>query len=197
MEEQRVRYEASFKFSRAQLGMYVLLASLSVLFASALVALFVTWEQAPVWRSEGSPGLPVGLAGATAALLLQSWTLHGATIALRENRDRGLVRSLALSVFLGLAFLAFQIANWQQIDLALQPGLDDALYVFCFLLLTGLHALHVVGGFPPLLIVLYKAGHHEYTSSYCEPVSLVIQYWHYLTVVWMVLLGALILVTYG
>lgn len=177
--------------------MYVLLASLSVLFAGALIAMIVTWLNASEWRTEGSPGLPAGLTGATVAICLQAWALHRASRAISENRDRGLVRLLTISIFLGLLFLGFQIANWQQIEMALQPGLDDALYVFCFVLLTGLHAAHVLCGFPPLLVVLYRAGQHEYTSSHCEPVKLCIQYWHYLAAVWVVLLAFLVVMTYA
>ncbi len=177
--------------------MYFLMASLSMFFVTALIAMFSSWESSIEWRTEGSPGLPGGLAAASATIFAQAWVLHLAWRAIKENRDRGFVRLLTLAIFLGLLFLGFQLANWQRIEMALRPGLDDELYVFYFLLLTGIHAAQVFFGFPPLLVVLYRAGQHEYTSSHCEPVKLCIQYWYYLAAVWLVLLACLVIVTYA
>ena len=197
MGGERVRYLESFRLSKGQRGLFVLMASLAVLFVAALIATFVTWQNAAEWRTEGSPGLPAGLTGATAVMFLQAWTLRGASRAIDENRDQQLVRLLTVSLFLGLVFLGFLIASWQQIEMALQPGQDDALYVFCFILLTGLHAAYVFCGFPPLLIVLCRATQREYTSSHCEPVKLCIQYWHFVAALWAVLLACLVVVTYA
>jgi cytochrome c oxidase subunit III len=176
--------------------MSVLMVSLSMIFAAALALAFVMKHTALEWRIEGSPGLPSGLGGASAAMLAQAWVLQGARDAILHNRDRQLIRQLAFSILLGLVFLGFEIANWQQIQSALQPGQDDGLYVSCFLLLTGLQTIPVLCGFPPLLVVLYRAGQHEYTSSHCEPVKLCVQYWHFLAALWFVIIAGLVIVTY-
>jgi len=172
------------------------MVSLSMIFATALVATFLLRHSAAEWRIEGSPGLPSGIGGATAAILAQAWVLRSAKNAILANKDRQLVRLLTISLFLGLVFLGFEIANWQQIQAALQPGQDDGLYVSCFLLLTGLQTIPILCGFPPLLVVLFRAGRHEYTSSHCEAVKLCIQYWHFLAVLWVAILSGLVIVTY-
>ena len=68
-----------------------------------------------------------------------------------------------------------------------------ARYAFTFYWLTALHAAHVVGGFVPLGIVIARARRRQYSSSRYEGVRLCKQYWDYLGVVWIVLLGDAVL----
>jgi cytochrome c oxidase subunit 3 len=67
------------------------------------------------------------------------------------------------------------------------------LFAFTFYLLTGLHAAHVLGGFVPLGIVLHRAGEREYSSSRYDGVRFCVWYWHYLGVIWLVLLTVMFL----
>ena len=68
---------------------------------------------------------------------------------------------------------------------------NQSLYAFTFYLLTGLHWLHVVGGFAPLGVVLYRVNQREYSSSRMEGIKFCVQYWHYLGAIWLVLLTTL------
>ena len=107
-----------------------------------------------------------------------------------RNRLEAVRRWLtAAAVGAGL-FLLTQSANW----FAMRPP-DDApsLYLATFYILTGVHALHVIGGFVPLGIVLYRATRRQYSSSSHEGLSLCAQYWHYLGAVWLVLVATLYL----
>jgi heme/copper-type cytochrome/quinol oxidase subunit 3 len=60
-------------------------------------------------------------------------------------------------------------------------------------LLTGVHALHVLGGFVPLGFVVHHALRRQYSSSSHEGLTLCAQYWHYLGAVWLVLVSMLYL----
>jgi len=62
-------------------------------------------------------------------------------------------------------------------------------------MLTGLHAVHVIGGFVPLLVVQAKARRREYSSSNHEGVKLCAQYWDYLGVIWLILIAVLYFAT--
>lgn len=185
----------SFKISTRQLGMIVLLVSLTVLFGASIVAYLITRFQANEWRTEGMPGLPLGLFGSTAMLVGLSFFVQRALTSIRHNRHEALLGNLWLTLLFALAFLVGQIWNWGAMrEAALAPSLRT-LYPFTFYLLTGLHAAHVIGGFVPLGIVLTKARRREYSSSNHEGVLLCVQYWHYLGVVWLVLFGTLWLAT--
>jgi cytochrome c oxidase subunit 3 len=185
----------SFKVSTRQLGMIVLFASLSVLFTASLIAYLITRFSADVWRTPAMPALPRGLLASTAALVALSYCIQKAVSAIRHNRHEALVKNLWQSLLFAAAFLAGQSMNWLYMQqAALAPGVRT-LYPFTFFLLTGLHAAHILGGFVPLGIVLSRARRREYSSSNHEGVLLCAQYWHYLGVVWLVLLGALYLAT--
>jgi len=176
--------------SNAQLGMFLFLLSLSVLFAASLVACAITRAQAPLWRTHEMPGLPLGLAGSTLIIGALSGSLEWANRLVRENRLRTLERALWAALALGALFLLVQSFNWVEMARGYRAS-SLTLYPFTFHLLTGLHALHVLGGFVPLGYAIMKAGRREYSSSRHEGLKLTTQYWHFLGVVWLILLGAL------
>jgi cytochrome c oxidase subunit 3 len=172
--------------------MRLLLGSLVMVFGATVVAYLVTRASLAHWAG-GNVGLPPGLFASTLILLALSAALEWALWGIRRNRQRVLFRGLLLGLGLGVAFVLAQLANWQGI-LALNPELKDReLSLFTFYMLTGVHALHVVGGFIPLVWVLRRVAQREYSSSRYEGVRLCVQYWHFLAVVWLALLGVMAL----
>lgn len=186
------RREPSFPtISSAQLLMYVGLASLTMLFGSSLVAYFITRAQAQTWRSMVLPALPSGVWLSTVILVLLSASLHLGQSRLRKNAYNGLTRCLWWALALASVFLVVQGLNWRA---ALSAAFDTqvrTLYVYTFFMLTVLHALHVVAGIVPLVLVYRRSLDQYYSSSRAEGVRLLRQYWDFLLVVWLVLLGAL------
>ena len=183
------------RMSLAQLGLFVLFASMTVLFGASLIAYLVTRAQNPVWRTPEMPPLPLGLLVSTVILAVLSVFMHRAVRAARDNRNEGLLRELQLAFLSAVAFLVCQAANWKTMIPALYGADPYARYAFTFYWLTALHAAHVLGGFVPLGIVLSKARKRQYSSSRHEGVRLCKQYWDYLGIVWLVLLAALYLAT--
>ena len=179
------------RMSKAQLGLIVLFFSLTVLFGGSIVGYLFTRAASPLWRTPEMPALPLGLFASTAVLVALSVFMHRALRAARENRTEGLTRELTFAFVAGAAFLVCQSSNWRAMVPALH-GVDPyARYAFTFYWLTLLHAAHVVGGFIPLGIVLSRARRRQYSSSRYEGVKLCTQYWDYLGIVWIVLLGVL------
>jgi cytochrome c oxidase subunit III len=175
------------KLSVAQFGMRLLLASLFMVFGATIVAYLVTRTSLSHWSGKALE-LPTGLYGSTVLLVLLSASLEWAVAGIRQNRQRQLWRGLLLAGVLALLFLGIQGLNWWAI-LEQNPGINDrALALFTFYMLTGVHALHVLGGFVPLVWVLVRVSHREYSSSRYEGVRLCVQYWHFLGIVWLLLL---------
>lgn len=169
--------------STGQLGMRLFLLSLSVLFATSIVGFLVVRGRTPVWPPEGAPPLPSGLWLSTALIVLSSWTLSSAAKRLAGGDDQGTFRWLLATIVLAVAFVTNQTLNW----VALWPALHaraTALYVFSFLLLTVLHALHVLGGLASLGIVTSRARRRSLST---QGLAYAGMYWHFLTVVWLVL----------
>jgi len=171
--------------------MIVLFGTLSMLFGASVVGYLITRSQNDVWKTASMPGLPLGLVASSILLASLSVAMHVALRAVRQNRFEALQRALTVALFLGLAFVVGQAENWRAMYAAAVATDARTLYAFTFYMLTGLHALHVIGGFVPLLVVLGKAKRGEYSSSNHEGVKLCGQYWDYLGVVWVILLGVL------
>ena len=175
--------------------MLVLFGSLSMLFAASIVGYLITRSQNDIWKTATMPGLPRGLVVSTLVLAALSVTMHRALRAVRENAFERLQRALMLALFFGVAFVLVQALNWRAMFAATLATDARTLYGFTFYMLTGLHALHVIGGFVPLYIAINKAKRREYSSSNHEGVKLCTQYWDYLGVVWCILLGVLYFAT--
>jgi cytochrome c oxidase subunit III len=181
--------------SAKQLAMIVLFGTLSMLFGASVVGYLITRSQNDVWKTASMPGLPVGLVASTILLAALSGAMHVALRAVRQNRFERLQRALTVALLLGLAFVVGQAENWRSMYAAAIATDARTLYAFTFYMLTGLHAVHVIGGFVPLLVVLGKAKRREYSSSNHEGVKLCLQYWDYLGVIWSILLGVLYFAT--
>lgn len=177
--------------SAHRLGLYVLFASLTVLFGAAVVGMLITRLQSPVWRTPEMPHLPHGLWVSTALVFAISAAFQSAVFAVRRNRLGALTTRLWLGAAMAGLFLFTQLQNWLYMEHALARVAVRSLYPYTFYVLTGLHAAHVVGGFVPVSIVLFRAKRREYSSSRYEGVLLCTQYWHYLGVIWLFLFAVL------
>jgi cytochrome c oxidase subunit 3 len=177
--------------SLGQLGMVILLISISVLFVAASLAVLITRSQVQVWRDPGSPGLHWGTALSTLVLIGVSWQLQTSLRAIRSNRFTDCLSHLRWGIGGACAFLVVQAFNAKQLLLAEGALATRSLFVFSYDLLVGLHALHVLGGFVPLALVYAKVTRRDYSSSRHAGFSFCVQYWHYLAVVWLLLLGTL------
>jgi cytochrome c oxidase subunit III len=184
--------EPSFRISTAQLGMIFLLVSLGVLFLGSVIAYLLTYNNNPNWQHIHF-GWPWGLAAATLILAAISVSFETSLRAIRRNQQARLLRSLYAGAGFAILFLGMQVFNWSEIKQLNPTGTAHVLALFSFYLLTGLHAAHVLGGFVPLGLVIYRTTQREYSSSRYEGVRLLTQYWHFLGLVWLGLLACVVL----
>ena len=68
------------------------------------------------------------------------------------------------------------------------------MFYFLFYFLTGLHAAHVIGGMVALAIVTANAFRGRYTATRAAGVGHCAAYWHFLDVVWLVMVAVIALV---
>jgi cytochrome c oxidase subunit 3 len=169
------------------LGMWLFLASLAVLFAASMAAYLVIRSRADAWPPPDMPPLPTGLWVATAILLISGLTVHWAVRAARRDDQGTLIGAMLVTTLLGVVFLAVQIMNWGWLIWIQRASFDSGLYMGSFFLLTGLHALHVVGGLIYLAMVTARCFHGRYSSAYYPGVRYSAMYWHFLDAVWIVM----------
>jgi cytochrome c oxidase subunit III len=185
--------EPSFSASTAQLGIFVLFASLTMLFAAGLAAYLITSMKADRWVPLKVPHLWLGLGIASVLLIATTLVLHRALAAVRHNSFARLEGALLSSLALVLAFLGLQTRNWLALAHTEGRAGFHSLASVSFYLVTVLHALHVVAGLVPLSITILRARRKEYTSSRHEGLLHCVQYWDFLLVVWFVLLATIYL----
>ena len=131
----------------------------------------------------------------TLLLLLSSITMHGAVLGIRGGKREISTRLLLATLGLGVAFLLSQIYNWWQMVAVDAVLATKSLYAYTFYMLTGLHALHVIGGLIPLGITSWRAHQGGYSWADYHGIRLMAMYWHFLDAVWIVLFVILQLAT--
>jgi cytochrome c oxidase subunit 3 len=175
------------------MGMWLLILSLSILFAASIGGYLVVRSRAEAWPPPGMPALPSGLWVSTIVILISSGTIQAALVSARRNLYGLLIGAMLVTTLLGLVFLASQAVNWAWL-ISIRATAATGLYMFTFYLLTGLHAAHVMGGLVLLTTVTVKSFRGRYTAAYHPGVKYAAMYWHFLDVVWVVMFVLLFLV---
>ena len=171
----------------AQTGMLVALAAITMSFAALTSALVVRRGAGMDWRHITLPPI---LYLNTLVLLASSVTLEAArrriTVYARgiESRIAAPMSWLVVTLSLGLLFVAGQYVAWLQLKsaglyLATNPNSSF------FYVLTGVHAVHVLGGLAGLVYVISKLNRSILRRSTFAAAS---QYWHFMDVLWLYLL---------
>lgn len=165
-----------------KVALLFLLGVVGVMFALFITAYYVRMEL-PDWRPMPESGL----------LWLNTGLLFAASIVLQllhARLRRGLVANvrslLLLGAVLTLGFVYGQMEVWQQMRAAGYFMYNNPANSF-FYVLTGIHALHILGG----LYVWLRAGlrvlQGKPVASIRLSVELCALYWHFLLLVWLVL----------
>lgn len=177
------------------LGVKLFLASLSFLFAASILLYLILLLPAEQPEVALLPVVGVGLGIATLIMLGSSVTYAGALRAIRADDRPRFARLMKWTLGLGLAFMLAQSVNWAQLVGAGLPIDAENRHSGFFVVLTVLHALHVVGGLVPLGVVTRRASRGDYTVKHHEGVANVALYWHFLDVVWLLMLVAVVAVS--
>jgi cytochrome c oxidase subunit 3 len=181
-------YGSSFPLSKGQIGIWILLTAIIMLFAG-LSSAYIVLRGVPSWQNIELPSM---LWPNTAILLLSSLAIEFSRRAIRRNDLQSMKRWLAIGGTLGLAFLVGQLAAWRQLVNA-GVYLPSTLQSSFFYILTGLHGLHLLGGIVALGIVLVMALKNRLSAFHCEPLKLCATYWHVMDALWIYLFLLLLL----
>lgn len=181
----------------AQLGIWVFLATETVLFGALLLGYTVLRHAYPAGFAAAGreTKLLIGTVN-TAVLLTSSATMAWAAHAAEAGRRRLLSLLLLVTAGFGLIFLGLKAIEYsQEYQASLVPGLnfDPAhgpaveLFYFSYFVLTGLHALHLTIGLAVVLVIAARAWRGAYSPAYYTPVEVTGLYWHFVDFVWIFL----------
>jgi cytochrome c oxidase subunit 3 len=169
-----------FPLSTAQVGTYVLLTAVIMLFAG-LSSAYIVLHGVPTWQNITVPRL---VWVNTLILAASSVSVEFARSALRRDQQSVFKQWLWITGFLGVAFLVGQFIVWRQLVNA-GVYLSTTLHSSFFYVLTGAHALHLIGGLIGFGVVVQRAIANRLSAESHEPLKAWAVYWHFMDVVWI------------
>jgi len=179
--------DPEWRWNRYRIGMWVGLASVAMMFTSLSSAYIVRSASSNDWTPLPMPRV---LLVSTALILASSVTLEAARRKLKAGLSGLYKRWLLVTVILGLAFLVAQLFAWRQlvrqgIYLASNP------HSSFFYLLTGAHALHLIGGLLGLLFLSLRwrrqVTEKTLIAKRKAATDAVTVYWHFMDALWIYL----------
>jgi cytochrome c oxidase subunit 3 len=161
-----------------------IIVSVVMLFSTLTVLVKARWVNSADWISVE---LPHVLYFNTAILILSSLTIELARRSLRTKRSRNCIRWIFATLLLGIAFLSGQIMAWRELVLrglylASNPG------SFFIYLISGAHALHLLGGIAALAFIAIFFNRWGKGAKQETAVSVIALYWHFMDGLWIYLL---------
>jgi cytochrome c oxidase subunit III len=165
-------------------------ATEAMLFASFIGAYFFLRGSVEAFAAEGGKYVPLTRPLIMTVLLLTSsasawWGEQG----IKRGDTMRLRIGLAVTVVLGIAFLAIQASEYAHRETSWTTSAYDSL----FITITGFHGAHVAGGLLMNLYVQLRAWLGHFDAERHEAVSNAVLYWHFVDGVWLFILASLYL----
>jgi cytochrome c oxidase subunit 3 len=173
------------------LGMLISLGSFSMLFITLLASYAILRVQAGSWMSNNMSALSMALGWLNTGMLLLSSISYFMVSRSTKKRKKTIIRRfLNTTITIGFIFLILQLTLWYTLN---QDGYSIISHIegSVFYMLSGLHGLHIVGGIIALFWLNYKINN---LVNYLQQVKLVGMFWHFLTVIWVVIFITVILI---
>ncbi len=178
------------RFEAGRMGMWLFLLVLTVLFGATILGyLVVRLDNGDAFIPLDAPSPPPILLASTIALVLSGFTMQRAVRAARVG-DALQGAMMMATLALAAVFLLAQALAWREL-FRQNVTVSDNLYGWTFYVLTGLHAAHVLGGLPPMIVTTWRASHGAYNASNNRGITYCAMYWHFLDGVWLVLYATL------
>jgi cytochrome c oxidase subunit 3 len=171
-------------------GMVVLIATEATIFLALLGSYFFLRAGSAEWPQGGiAPPELTRISVFSVLLIGSSVPLFWGEAAIEHGHVGKLRIALFVSFVMGLAFLTNQVLEFHDLDF----NIRDNAYASIFIVTTGLHGLHVLGGLLISAVVQLKARLGWFTAERHLSVSVFALYWHFVDVVWIFVFSSLYL----
>lgn len=181
---------APSRYQALKFGLWIGMASITMMFA-ALTSAYLVRRPAGNWYEFK---LPVQFFVSTIIIIASSITLEWAYKSLKNQNQKNYNYGIVLTFGLGILFLVSQILSWKAL-VASGITIDLSVSGSFLYALSGIHAVHVIGGIAAIMVCVANAFLNSFTVSSMRllKVDLVRQYWHFVDILWIYLLLFLIL----
>lgn len=177
-----------------KLGIWLFLASEFMLFGALFSSYILMRIGAPSWPSGAAIlNVPLGALN-TSILAFSSVTMILSWAALREKNFPKFRLSLAITILCALVFLSIKSYEYYtKFEHHLWPKVNN--FMAIYFTLTGLHALHIIGGVVVLVYLLGPGSKmwEKQPGRFTNRIEVAGLYWHFVDLVWLVLFPVLYL----
>jgi cytochrome c oxidase subunit III len=190
----------------ATMGMWVFLVT-EIMFFGGLFASYTVYRALyPAAFAVASKELDIKLGTLnTGILLVSSFAMAVAVYGSQAGRRRTMIGGLALTIALGLVFLAIKFYEYYQkyvehhipgpsFEFPAPYTKQAKMYFTLYFAMTGLHAAHMIVGCGLLTVLIVMARRGRFTREYHSPVEITGLYWHFVDIIWIFLYPLLYLI---
>lgn len=174
------------KIAPQKFALWIGIASIVMMFG-AFTSAYVVRRSAGNWLEFRLPDI---FFVNTAVILLSSLTIHYAYVSFKKGNEKWYKGLLIATFVLGILFVVLQYKGWEAMNaigatFTVNPS-SSFIYV-----ISGLHAAHVLGGIAALVVAMVHAFVLPFkpTLRRRQRFELVCQYWHFVDVLWVYLIG--------
>ena len=184
-EKDQDRESFSYKLTTNRLGLWFFILSDAFVFGGLFISRF---NLLGLTRPDTNQFLGLTV---TSVLLISSFFANRAEVSMERGDRKQATFSLAVTIFLGVAFLAGVVGvEWRIAPFGPADGAQGAI----FYTMTGFHAFHVLTGIIFLSIVLRNLVRQRYSAEKHWAVEASVVFWHFIDVVWIFFYPALYLI---
>jgi cytochrome c oxidase subunit III len=191
--------DAAKQAHAAHFGMWLFLASELLLFAGlfGLYTAYRTRYAAEFAEAVHHNALWIGTTNVV-LLIVSSFTVAWAVYRLRRGNRGATLWSLAITMLCGLAFLGFKSLEYaihfregvfpgRYYAYQELPGPGAHVFFTLYYFMTGLHALHMIGGLAAIGWITARVARRKTTAASPVPLELGALYWHLVDSIWIFL----------
>ena len=165
-------------------ALWAAMASIMMMFG-AFTSAYIVKQAAGNWLEFSFPSQ---FYISTAVILVSSVTLHISFNAFKNKQEKTYKNMLIVSLILGITFVVLQYLGWMELftrGVDLKGNVSGSF----FYLISGVHAIHVLGGIAAIIVAIIHAYSLKFnvTLKRINRFDLTINYWHFVDVLWVYL----------
>ena len=182
--------ERTQKMHPHKFTLWIAIGSITMMFAGFTSAYIVKSNQAG-WEAVQVPKI---FYLSTALIIVSSISIFLAQKAMAAREMARYRLLITVTAVLGLAFVATQFIGFSELW-ANKITLKDSIAGSFFYIITGVHALHVIGGIIALVVLFLRAYNTKTKFYSTTPVGTAGLYWHFVDLLWIYLFVFFLLVS--
>lgn len=166
-------------------ALWAAMASITMMFG-AFTSAYIVKQAAGNWLEFS---LPNYFYVSAVIIILSSISLHMSFNAFKKGLASTYKKLLVCSLLLGIIFVILQYLGWSELY-KMGVDLKGNVSGSFFYLISGVHALHVLGGIAALIVAVLHAFTLKFsvTALRIHRFDLVVNYWHFVDFLWIYLL---------